>query len=1185
MILEIIGYAGIGILCAFLIFGMFWGMVRGFKKSLFRGVWLVLLAMIMFFLTPTISSALFNINLDFLGIIINGEKVHTIYETAYNILTTQEQIADVITNNPSILPLIEELIVLFLNTIMFPILFWVAKIVTWPIWAIISAIIFKKKKVMVAGKKKVIKTKKYRFVGMMVGAVAGVMVMTITLMPVNGTIKLIQEVDAIEYYASANGEGIITSMLGSENMKYIDAYNNTIVAKAMKYSGITGISNGMYNFLSTKKIDDQKVVLSDEVKLYVTLYNDIEVISKTDFENLDKTSMSIFLNSSENLLRNIFSSKVLKIVGDDLIVYAIDMLESNGTISKYLDQIKIEEIRELAVESVEEIKTSNVSSLQQDLLNTVFIAKSLNDNDILIPTLEKQLQPKDYLPLLTDNVIDELANYMFNMPSVKKIYPIAMNKALSYVGDLLGFEYTEKNFNDDNMTKTEFADIIKGGLGIVRTLDFESKYKVTKQSLEAVGSFLDIAKELYVLEDGVFDNIVTKLFDKGEAYLNNLELNDELKSLVSLVVGKVEAMVLNKQTLLKQEFKEYGILFDEIKVVVEEFTSSKKTELTLKTYGALLDKLNKTDLFENIVADVIDAGWDMVKDKVANLAPEFTDVSLIIETIKNNIGIVLRKEIPPTGANVQLSLEKEFENLQGLYDFFIDNFQPYFKEGGTGVTGLTSDLFGEESVLLTNFGAQLDILSTKEQLIISNEVVRMVMAQALKVVKDEMIIDSTAKEFMGDIITNIENYTLIPVWADELNYFKKLATAAETGIDLETIGSVLDNVYISKYIGNSTINKLLNSQIQNMYNDLNGDIKNGTTDLIIAGIKTNITKISGGVYNREISHLLNMLQLFDDFSTKTFTELGETLDGFNASTTTASVRPLMIKYAVEIQLENTTDETTISALNQIKANIDKTPAVVANNFYTKELTILQSITELTYPESKEDLTETLLEELGLALYEASETVFSHNLGQVVMNIMFDYVEYEDIASILTSIKNNITGTNGLLVVNKKSSSKPQADQLLNQSNYVACFVDIYNLISIYEEMSAISIDKTLNGTTIGGYVDEIASLIIVSGEDKTIANNIVDELNSKITSEIASVRAEKYSAINASALGEAEKAQAKAMVDTVINQTKADLSVIISNTKTTISNKNTNTYAEIFNSLITQINNLIDSVNSQLEGY
>ena len=71
------------------------------------------------------------------------------------------------------------------------------------------------------------------------------------------------------------------------------------------------------------------------------------------------------------------------------------------------------------------------------------------------------------------------------------------------------------------------------------------------------------------------------------------------------------------------------------------------------------------------------------------------------------------------------------------------------------------------------------------------------------------------------------------------------------------------------------------------------------------------------------------------------------------------------------------------------------------------------------------------------------------MGQVIMNIMFDYVEYTEIEDILTSIKNNIISENGILKENKKSTQKPADDQLANQQNYVACFTNIYNLINIY----------------------------------------------------------------------------------------------------------------------------------------
>ena len=170
-------------------------------------------------------------------------------------------------------------------------------------------------------------------------------------------------------------------------------------------------------------------------------------------------------------------------------------------------------------------------------------------------------------------------------------------------------------------------------------------------------------------------------------------------------------------------------------------------------------------------------------------------------------------------------------------------------------------------------------------------------------------------------------------------------------------------------------------------------------------------------------------------------------------------------------------------------------------------------------------------------------------------------------------------------MNKKSTSKPSDVQLINQTNYMACFTNIYDLINIYEEMSSLNIDMDVDGAVLGAYLDSIASLTIIDGEDKTLATDLVDELNTRINSEISRIRSEKYSAINASALGEVEKAQAKATVDAVVNESKADLGTIIANTKTEITNKTVKTYAEIFGTLTTQINALVDAVDSQLESY
>ncbi len=1176
----------------FLVIGMFWGIVRGFKKSLFRGIWLFVLALIMFFLTPTISKAICNLNIEFLNLSIQGEPVTSIYDAINTLVMSQEKVADMVESNPDLIPLIEELIVLFINTFMFPILFWLAKIVTYPIWAIISAIVFKKKKIKVDGKKKVVKTKKYRFAGLLIGAVSGVMILAVTFMPINGTVKLIKEVDEIEYSGGENGEGIITTMLGKENMEYIDSYSNSILSKALKYTGITYISNSMYNFLSTKKIDDQKVSLTEEVKLYVKLYNDFEVIQKTNFTTIDKLGMSNFLNSSENLIKSLFSSKLIKVAGDDLITYAIDLLEQNESFTNKINSISIDELRELANQAIEELKTSNVSTVQQDLLNAVYICKSLNDNDIMIPLIHNTVEPNEYLNLVTDRVVDEVSKYLFKMPSVNKIYPIAINKGLSYVARILDFAYTETDYSNENLSQQDFANIIKGGLAVARTINFDSEYYVTKSSFEATGQFLDTLKNLNILQNGVFDNIIEKLFDKGVEYLNKQNIDAKLKDLISNVVGKVENLILEKTTLLKDELRQYGVLFDDVKNVVNEFQTTAKDKLTLKVYGALLDRLNKTDLFKEVVPDVIDTGWSLIKDEVANALPQLTDINKIFETIKNNLVLILEnqnKQNPDISSpsNIQLSLETEFQNLQSLYDFVCDNFLSYFKDGGSGLDGLVNDVFKDDNTLMAGLGIELDNLTKNNQLILTNDVVRSVVAQTFKIARDNIITDQRMLEFVNDIIYNIETYTVKVTWEHEFEYFKELANTAKSGISLDTIGTVLDSVCESKYIGYTLINELLQEKIQEKYDALPDDIKNTSTADIISAIKTNIGKINSGIYNQEINYLLDLIDLFENFASKSYSEMGTALDGFNSSFTISSVRNSILSYGINKKLEDSTLSSTFrTILETINANVSRIPNRVSNDFYYTEFMALQTLSETSYPTSKDELTESMLSDIGLKFYNVSNNYLSYNLGEVVMGIIFDYVEYPDIADVINSIKNTIVGSNGILINNKLNPNLNNETQLVKKANYVGAFTELKELMDIYESVSAISTSKDTDASVIGGYLDEFANLNIITNEDKTIAKMVLDDFSVAIKDEITARKQNKIDEIQESSLTDQQKTELIEKVSEKALEYQNDLESLIVNSKSEVGNKTDEvSYVTIFQTLITNINNLLESIDEEFNGY
>ena len=1207
---ELIGLILSGIGGAFLFFGVFWGLVRGLKKSLFRGIWLIALALIIFFLTPTISRALCNLDLSFLGVKV-GDATPSVFGIISDSILGVDGLADIADKNPSLIPLIEQLIILVINLFVFPISFWIAKIVTYPIWAIISAIVFRKKKTIVNGKKMRVKTKKYRLVGMLVGAVSGVMVMVVTLMPLSGTINLIQKIDAMEYSNSKEGEGLITAVAGEEVMEYVDAYSDSVLAKAFKYTGVEFVSNSIYEYLSTAKVNDQKVSLSQELQLYVNLYNDINNIQKTDFNNLTKESMSIFLNSSEGLVKRLFSSAVLNVVGDDLIPYAVSLLEENESFKDTVGNVGAESLKNLINDSLEQFKTTGINSLQQDVVNAIYVAKALNDGDILVPALKGELKGDDYLDLFTDNVIDQVTKYMFKMPSVNKIYPLALDSAFVYLSEELGFDYTSKDYSQNGLNQEDFANVLKGGMAVVRTVDAKSDYYVTKASFESIGQFLDVLKNLNVMQDGLFDNIVDKLFEKGKDEINKSDQSATVKRLVETLVDEVEELIVNREVLLQTEFKEYGILFDDIKSTIDDFKGVTQNTIQLGKVGELLDRLNKTAILTEVLPEFIDVAWEQVENDFNEAMTEFPNIGSIITQIKDNIILVLEnqnlpnedREITSHGGNLQLSLKFEFEKIQSFYNFVLDNIVPHFKDNGGGADALQNELLDEESTLISGLGKELDKLNTN--LIISPSVVKNLMVEVFTTLKDGLSNDERSQEFVNDMVENMRTSTKDVIWESELRYIKILATSVKNGFTFETIGEVLDDVYSCSFIGCDLINELIKEEIQKEYDTMDNSKKNLTTDEIIGRIIVNIDSIQEGIYEREINHMLNMLDMIEASSTMSYAELGTTLDQFNGSRTIANVRTRMIDYALDQRLEKETENSIFyKVLNTIKTNLAEVQTYVSNDFYTKQFSGIETIVPKTgvfeYPTNKDELTLVVMEDLGSRFFEISDKkvhVLVYNLGELVIAEMLSKVDYPDLADVVESLKQNVAlGTTALLTANRKETVTDAYTMSLQKARYVACFTDIYQLMNIYEEVDSISVNESADGSVIGGCLDRINGLSIIKNEDRQLANIILNRFKTSINDIITGEANARKTDINNIP---------DEMVDATTKQAYCDEIDVLHTTYTgefettlqaakdrvnNLDNYNTNienpsdkeTYAKIFSSLLAEINTIVDHARNAI---
>ena len=123
-----------GVFLVFILFGIIWGIIRGLKKTISRGLFLLITSIVLIFLAIPITKALcnipLNINLTIDDLSINGTG--TIFEILEKLLEHylgQEfyQANSVIIETITILP------ITILSSIVYVIMFWVCKIILLPL--------------------------------------------------------------------------------------------------------------------------------------------------------------------------------------------------------------------------------------------------------------------------------------------------------------------------------------------------------------------------------------------------------------------------------------------------------------------------------------------------------------------------------------------------------------------------------------------------------------------------------------------------------------------------------------------------------------------------------------------------------------------------------------------------------------------------------------------------------------------------------------------------------------------------------------------------------------------------------------------------------------------------------------------------------------------------------------------
>lgn len=132
---------------AFLVFGLFWGLIRGAKKTLSRGLFLLLLTIVTLFVTAPLTKLLLQIPINFN---INTDGVVT-SETLTIVEYLSQEIEgllgnDFVTKYPDFASAIVSIPLILINAIVYVVIFWILKIILYPLNALFTKCFFGTKK-------------------------------------------------------------------------------------------------------------------------------------------------------------------------------------------------------------------------------------------------------------------------------------------------------------------------------------------------------------------------------------------------------------------------------------------------------------------------------------------------------------------------------------------------------------------------------------------------------------------------------------------------------------------------------------------------------------------------------------------------------------------------------------------------------------------------------------------------------------------------------------------------------------------------------------------------------------------------------------------------------------------------------------------------------------------------------
>jgi len=689
------------LLLVFLLFGFFWGIGRGLKKSAVRLVFFIFGTICAALLSNLLSMALLNIQIPIQG------TTASVNEHIFAWISSQPAFSELYQASPAIQALITKLPALFLNVFSFLILLYFFKFISWIFYASLVNVIVKKKPALgnfgdnvytIKEGQPVILTetapKKYRLGGGFIGLLQGLILCFFTLLPISGFVAIFNNVtqttpiqaqelnfENLENSKNLNNNqnlqniilvtenqntnnsillegddgsfniselpslrGLINDYIPSQVFDYTSAYSNSILSKIS-----IGLESVFFDSLASITVNDEVIILSNEIETFISAYENF-ITLYSSINGQDFTSLNF--TQTKNTVNTLFNSGIIRAVGNEV---------ANFYLQKGVEQISFGEfstqVTSLAkiVEQSWTNRESNANILKTDILTSLKIFEITVQSELLNLIIDnseinENIIDEILLLLAEDDAVlfSDILNNLTQSETLKKLTVGSLNLLLeSFEDELFTLNYTQEERDENSVSVAKFDRVSSALLNWISLKnDFKNIFLNAVDIYFIITNYSEFSPEI-IMENSVDSKII----------LNNITQILDIIQNSTLIKDTVDGENILNQTfneLNKGQYAEY-VNFSNLNNV----TWTTELETLIDLYDFYLTYAN----VENI--DFVTFDYENLKT-----LSEKTFESDIIKSLKFYIFTLVLEQL-----NINESENSENETLiDKLYNDFDNRF-------------------------------------------------------------------------------------------------------------------------------------------------------------------------------------------------------------------------------------------------------------------------------------------------------------------------------------------------------------------------------------------------------------------------------------------------------------------------------------------------------------------------------